>query len=251
MALAEQTKKGGRYTKKEQEERKLQVYHLHFEEEKSAVEIAKMLNVNRNTINDDIQYWYQRIGNETNIEDITTKLARQILLLHIQRDRMLDYLEDVESVSEKIKIERFIFDIDNKLTSIYSKMLDNKQEFPIKIKIKDVDEDTFDDINENVVKEFVKYLTSSYKKSDSDIIYSENELRFAFMDKKKCDYSYASRVIEKMKHDGLTYCNDPSHDPMRIVFSSPGDQSMRYLIAKFAKLRGYVTSKVCINEKYV
>ncbi len=244
MALAEQAKKGGRYTKKEQEERKLQVYHLHFEEEKSAVEIAKMLNVNRNTINDDIHYWYQRIGNETNITDITTKLARQILLLHIQRDRMLDYLEDAESVPEKIKIERFIFDIDNKLTSIYSKMLDNKQEFPVSIKIKDVDEDTYDDINENVVKEFVKYLISSYKKSDPDIIYSEDELRFNFMNKNKCDYEYASRVIEKMKHDGLIHCNNPLHDPMGITITCPGDTSMRYMIAKFAKLRGYAKLQV-------
>jgi len=49
-------KKGGPYSKKEQEERKIQVYHLHFEENKSAVEIAELLNVNRNTINDDIKY---------------------------------------------------------------------------------------------------------------------------------------------------------------------------------------------------
>ena len=43
VALAEQIKKGGRYTKKEQEERKLHVYHLHFEQEKPAVKIAELL----------------------------------------------------------------------------------------------------------------------------------------------------------------------------------------------------------------
>jgi len=40
MGLVEQIKNGGRYTKKEQEERRIQVYHLHFEENKSAVQIA-------------------------------------------------------------------------------------------------------------------------------------------------------------------------------------------------------------------
>ena len=39
MALEEPTKKGGRYTKKQQEERRLQVHNLHFDENKSAVEI--------------------------------------------------------------------------------------------------------------------------------------------------------------------------------------------------------------------
>ena len=56
MALSEQVKKGGRYTKKEQEERRLQVYHLHFEENTPAIRIAEMLNVNRNTINDDLRF---------------------------------------------------------------------------------------------------------------------------------------------------------------------------------------------------
>lgn len=239
MGLVEPIKKGGRYTKKEQEQRKLQVYQLHFEEEKSAVEIAKLLNVNRNTINDDIAYWYQRIGNESNIKDINAKLVRQILSLYIQRDRLLEYLEDAESISEKIKIERFIFDINNKLTSIYSKMLDNSQEFPINIKIKNVPKYTYDDIPENVVKDFVKYLSSNYKKSDSNIIYSEDELLFNFMTIHQCNEEYASKVIEKMKQSGLALCTDPTQDQSEVAFSARGERSIRYMIAKFAQLRNY------------
>ena len=60
----QEIKKGGPYTKKEQEERKIQVYHLHFEENKSAAKIAELLNVNRNTINDDIRYWHLQLANE-------------------------------------------------------------------------------------------------------------------------------------------------------------------------------------------
>ena len=69
MALVQQIKKGGRYTKKEQEERKIEVYHLHFEENKSAVKFAELLNVNRNTINEDIQYCHKQLANEFKAQD--------------------------------------------------------------------------------------------------------------------------------------------------------------------------------------
>ena len=78
MALVEPQKKGGRYTVKEKEERRIQVYHLHFEENKSAVKIATLLDVNRNTINDDISYWHSQLANEINSEDLTAKLIKQI-----------------------------------------------------------------------------------------------------------------------------------------------------------------------------
>ena len=60
MALVQPVKNGGPYTKKEQEERKLDVYHLYFEENYSAVKIAEMLNVHRNTINEDIKFWNRK-----------------------------------------------------------------------------------------------------------------------------------------------------------------------------------------------
>ncbi len=42
------SKKGGPYTEKEQEDRRKQVYELHFEKGFSAVKIGEMLKVNRN-----------------------------------------------------------------------------------------------------------------------------------------------------------------------------------------------------------
>ena len=51
MALAEEIKKGGPYTKKEQDERRQEVFKLHFEKGYSASKIFEMLKVNRNTIN--------------------------------------------------------------------------------------------------------------------------------------------------------------------------------------------------------
>ena len=55
-------KAGGPYTKKEQEQRRNQVYDMHFEKGYSAVRIAESIKINRNTVNEDIKYWYAQIS---------------------------------------------------------------------------------------------------------------------------------------------------------------------------------------------
>jgi hypothetical protein len=234
MALSEQIKKGGRYTKKEQEERKLQVYHLHFEQEKPAVKIAEMLNVNRNTINDDIRYWHQQLANEMNVQDISAKMTKQIQRIEIQRDRLLGNLEDAESLEQRIKLERFISDIDNRLIGVYSKMIVNgKEHLPPTIKIKDIDEDE--------IKEFVRDLILYDDEPNSEDVYSEDMLRFDFIRKKKCDVAYADRIIQKMKQDGLTLCKQSTVDSQNFLSVLIQDYSATYNLAKFANLRGYMT----------
>ena len=123
MALIEQVKKGGRYTKKEQEERRLQVHHLHFDENKSAVEIAEILNVNRNTVNDDIKFWLSRFVNKSNELDVYSKMTKQIQRMEIQRERFLDYLEEANTFDKKIRFEKQISDIDNRLTQFFAKVI--------------------------------------------------------------------------------------------------------------------------------
>jgi len=94
----------------------LQVHQLHFDENKSAVEIAEILNVNRNTVNDDIKFWYSRFVNKSNELDVYSKMNKQIQRMKIQRERFFDYLEDAEKLDEKIRLEKQIFDIDNRLS---------------------------------------------------------------------------------------------------------------------------------------
>lgn len=123
MALAEPVKKGGRYTKKQQEERRLQVHNLHFDENKSAVEIAEILNVNRNTINEDIKFWSGRFVNKSNELDVFSKMTKQIQRMEIQRERFFDYLEEADTLEKKIRLEKLIFDIDNRLSQFFSKVI--------------------------------------------------------------------------------------------------------------------------------
>ncbi len=229
MALAESIKKGGRYTKKEQEERKLQVYHLHFEEKKSAVQIAEILNVNRNTINDDIKFWYGELANKSTSLDFNVKMAKQIRRMEIQRDRFLDYLEESETLDEKIRLEKLISDIDNRLTQLFSKVIFTDNEILLHTS-------NSKDIEGEEITDFVKYLLSSAEDQESKTIFSENSLQFKFILKTKCNLAYALRVIEKMKQDGLTLCMPPFNFQEPHLFQQ--DTSTKYEISLFALLRG-------------
>ena len=231
--VTEQLKKGGRYTKKEQEERRIQVYHLHFEENKPAAKVAELLNVNRNTINDDIQYWHKQIASEFKAQDLTAKMVKQIQRMEIQRDRLLEDLENVESFDEKIRLEKFISEIDNKLTQLFSKMIScgvKNLEPPAKRK----------EITEDEIKEFVRGLVLEDTDPDSDDVYSEDILKFRFIGKTKCDVDYANAVVKKMEQDGLVLCK-PSQRRVDYLSMLNHDFSLTYNLARFAILRGYVT----------
>lgn len=108
-------KTGGPYTKKEQEQRSLQVFNLHFENKLSTIKIAELLSVHRNTIHDDISFWNAQILNEFKPQDLTHKIIKQIHRMELQRERLYEYFEVAKSLAEELSIERFISDIDIRL----------------------------------------------------------------------------------------------------------------------------------------
>jgi len=238
MALVEQAKKGGRYTKKEQEQRKIEVYHLHFEENKSAVKIAELLNVSRNTINEDIHYWHKQVASEFQAQDLTAKMRKQIQRMEIQRDRLLDDLEQAESLDERIRLERFIAEIDNRLTQLYSKMISNGitnlEPYENPEEIAKAEEKL-----EIEVKDFVRYLILRDENPKSEDLYSENQLRFDFINKTKCNVSQADKIIEKMKSDGLVLCEQPNDHES----AEKQDIPITLKLAEFANMRGYLTNE--------
>ncbi len=228
MALVESVKKGGRYTIKEQEERRIQVYHLHFEENRTAVKIAELLGVHRNTINDDIRYWHSQLAHEFNAQNITAKMTKQIQRIEMQRDRLLEYLDAADS-DEKYRIEKFISEIDNKLMQYYSKMiLSGKTTLEPSIKLEEIDE--------NQIKELVRELIFS---GGLEEFYSENELKFHFIHTTKCNIAHAENILEKMKLDGLNLCKQ--HENMNYLRTIASDYSTTFNLEKFANMRGYVT----------
>ena len=114
-------KKGGPYTKKEKEERRDEVYKLHFERGLSAVRIASMLEVNRNTVNEDIKCLYVQAVEELP-EFTSSLLLKQIQRFEFQRSRLLDELEKQTEFKEKIAIEKLLFQVDEKITFHLNKM---------------------------------------------------------------------------------------------------------------------------------
>ena len=127
MALVETTKKGGPYPKNEKIKRQNEVFRLHFELGYSAVRISEMMKVNRNTINSDISYWFSILHKEWNNYDIDSWCMKQMHRLESQRTRLFKELENTETVSVKLSIEKMILDIDTKMMNFVLKSILNQE----------------------------------------------------------------------------------------------------------------------------
>jgi transposase-like protein len=124
--MAQVEKMGGPYTKQEQEIRKNRVYELHFQQSYSAVQIAKMLDVNRNTINKDIQFWCSEIKEEQSHSN-KNWFDKQLLRLESQRARLQESLVDGLSNKERLQIEKCITHIDLSIAAFVVKVETSKR----------------------------------------------------------------------------------------------------------------------------
>ena len=115
-------KKGGPYSKNDKDKRMNEVYRLHFEYGYSARKIAEMMNVNRNTINGDIDYWFSRISKDVNLFDPSTMIIRGVARMEIQLTRLREQLDKVKNYSERMSIERLIYDINCKIMHTHERL---------------------------------------------------------------------------------------------------------------------------------
>tara|TARA_Y100001936_G_C16026877_1_gene643078 strand:- start:1127 stop:1546 length:420 start_codon:yes stop_codon:yes gene_type:complete len=113
-------KKGGPYTKPEQEKRRMQVYQMYFEKGRSALSIARELGVNRNTVNEDVRFLCKDIASVYKKERIEDMASGQMERIELQRERLTCMLDSADN-SEKIRIEKMIFDMDYKMFSLITK----------------------------------------------------------------------------------------------------------------------------------
>ena len=122
MSISAQIKKGGRYTKKEIEERRQRVFQLHFEYGYSARRISQMMNVNRNTINSDVSFCYSKLRTDFAKNGYDDWLNRQLLRLESQRVRLRKELDSEISLQEKLQIEKMLLDLDYKVSNMIMKI---------------------------------------------------------------------------------------------------------------------------------
>jgi len=119
-------KKGGPYSKNDKIMRRDEVYRLHFDYGYSARKIAELMKVSRNTINGDMQYWYSKISRNIHIINPETSIIVQLDKMKIQGTRLREQLDKVMDGSERITIERLIFDINSKIMHTVQKLADSK-----------------------------------------------------------------------------------------------------------------------------
>ena len=115
-------RKGGRYTKQEKTKRQEEVHRLHFDYGYSARKIAEMMNINKNTINSDVDYWYSKIAKKTNILNPEDSIVNSIERLNLQRNRLREALDKTVSFEERLKLERLIMESENKIGQMYLKI---------------------------------------------------------------------------------------------------------------------------------
>lgn len=118
-------KRGGPYSKNEKIKRQNEVHRLHFEYGYSARRIAEMMNINRNTINGDIDYWYSKILTKSKYVDPEPYIIINIQRFNVQRSRLRESLDKAENFQQRLATEKIIFDIDCKIINTEMRLADS------------------------------------------------------------------------------------------------------------------------------
>ena len=212
-------KNGGPYTKKQREERRNKVFKLHIEQGKSAVATSKILGVNRNTINEDIQFWNDKFNDDYLKYDYTSWVAKQFQRLESQRDRLIDQLKE-EDTKNKLAIEDRIYRLDVKILEFAEKILKGKSKAEISTK----------DIDEDLVKRVTKFIL--LEKSAETTISEEGIEKYAIT-LLKYNSRKSMMVLSKMYELGLKlYKRERQY--------GESHTSDRYNLWEFAMARDYI-----------
>jgi len=224
-------KLGGPYTKLETNNRQKEVFRLHFEIGYPAVKISEMLHINRNTINSDINFWYNEISKEWENSDCRSWLRKQIQRFEFQRARLIQDLEKQNKFQEKASIEKLIFEIDNKLTQLFLKIMPNESSLFFT-------QEKNEKFDENEVRKIVIDLIKEGNSNAKKCLFSEDEIVIKIIKLNNCDVQQAEYIFRRMQDLGLDFCQiDYVEDEHEDVKDAHDDE---YNLLEFAKLRKYV-----------
>lgn len=115
-------KKGGPYSNDEKIKRQNEVHKLHFEYGYSARKISELLKASRNTINGDVSYWYSKVAGDHERLNHEPHIIANIERLEIQRTRLRERLDTVQSFQQIHATEKMILEIDSKIINIRMKL---------------------------------------------------------------------------------------------------------------------------------
>ena len=229
--IKKSTKRGGPYSKNDKDARREEVRRLHFEYGYSARKIAELMNGNRNTVNEDIKFWYLHLAHEMGNDNFVSSMIKQIHSLELQKIRLREDLDNTKEFKQKLAIEKLLFQINSKLIHLFIKIRSSSEE---SLKITEVE------VSEDEIKELVRgmVLKNKYSK-DKTNVYSENEIKFELIRKTKCDEQYAGIVFNKMLDMGLGLCGQSRTNQEYL----DDNYSPKYDLGKFAIERNYISTE--------
>lgn len=111
------TRQGGPYSRGQRRKRRSEVYRLHFEQGVPAIQIAELMKVNRNTINDDIRWLYEKMSADIEGDEFKGYFTKQLVRIETQRTRLMSYLSEARDLDKKLVIERQLADLDFRLAA--------------------------------------------------------------------------------------------------------------------------------------
>lgn len=115
----------GPYTKHQKENRRNEIHRLHFDYGYSSRKIAKLMKINRNTVNSDISYWYSKIILSNKIMKPETAILGILEQLEYQYTRLRERLDKTNSDQEKNAIEHLMLDVNSKIIQTNHKLLES------------------------------------------------------------------------------------------------------------------------------
>lgn len=124
--LKKSHKKGGPYSKNDRDKRRDEVYRLHFDYGYSARNIADLMKVSRHTINGDIDYWYSIILKNVDVFNPVDNVIIGIEQWEVQLTRLREQLDKTSNNSERMSIERLIYDINSRRIHTYQKLAESE-----------------------------------------------------------------------------------------------------------------------------
>ena len=216
--LVKSEKKGGPYSKVEQEKNKDKVYELFFEKGCTVVKIAEKIGIHRNTVSEYVRQWTSSIASQYGEKNVSSVLVKQLESMRIQRQTLLLELEDQDDLDKILRIQKLLFEMDQKMTS-----------FVLKIAEKHIDINGFKipyGISEEDVKLLVMSMSAESRKRES-----KKGLLQRIIHLKKCNVDYAESMFNYMQQLGLDLFELPHHY---------SDDGTPYNITSFASHRGYI-----------
>jgi len=218
MSLTELNKKGGPYTKKEQDERRNKVYELYFEKGHSAIKISEELYVNRNTVNSDIKFLLSQVSSRLGEDQITGAVLTQIQRLEIQRQRLLGFL-DQKDFQKTITVEKVLLEVEGKICSIFSRLGASFKP------------DRFGAIEDITEEEISKLVRDAVFSTGLPCILTKSSILEMIISYQKCDLDHAENVFDKLLSLGLA------------LTSVEDEDEESFELSEFAQMRGYISSE--------